>query len=189
MLRRAVFLDRDGVLIENPPNYVQRESDIDYFESAFEACRLLSEAGIPQIVVTNQSLVGRGMLGYDEIRRLNQIVVDRFNAEGANIIAAYICPHAPEDNCDCRKPKPGQLLIAAQEHNIDLRESFMVGDAVTDVQAALNAGAKPVMVRTGRGTLQENILYETPGVDAQVVDDLLEAVHWIIESAKVEASG
>ncbi len=184
-----MFLDRDGVLIENPPNYVQRESDIEYFDSAFEACRLFTQADLPQVVVTNQSLVGRGMLALEEIQRLNQIVVDRFNAEGANIIAAYICPHAPEEECDCRKPKSGQLLKAAEEHDISLEHSYMVGDAVTDIQAALGAGAKPLMVRTGRGTIQENILYETPGVDAEVVDDLLEAARWILNSIKAEAAG
>lgn len=189
MTRRAVFLDRDGVLIENPPNYVQRESDIEYFDSAYEACRMLAEAGFVQVVVTNQSLVGRGMMALEEIQRLNQLVIDQFNSQGAKIVGSYLCPHAPEDECDCRKPKPGNLLKASEELGIELVGSYMVGDAVTDVQAAIAAVVTPILVRTGRGTVQENLLYETPGVDAQVEDDLLGAARWILERERVGGSG
>ncbi|MBX3117992.1 MAG: HAD-IIIA family hydrolase [Fimbriimonadaceae bacterium] len=189
MARRAVFLDRDGVLVENPPNYVQSESDIEYFESAFEACRLLTQAGFPQIIITNQSLVGRGMMDFKEIERLNNVIVDRFNQAGANIIHAYICPHAPDDGCDCRKPSPGNLYQAAKQYDLDLPQSFMIGDAVTDLKAGIAAGATPILVRTGRGLPQEELLHQEPELQALVVDDLLQAVKHILSHSHTPTGG
>lgn len=169
---RAVFLDRDGVLIENVPTYVRDWSQVEVFPGSLAACQRLCEAGYRLVMVTNQSGVGRGIVAREAVDAVNA----RLLAE-LGIDVAYVCPHSPHEGCDCRKPLPGMLHRAAQEHGIDLAASWMVGDAGSDMAAAAAAGARGVMVRTGRGREQEATL-ET--IDWPVVDDLTAAVDRIL---------
>lgn len=175
---RAAFLDRDGVLIENIPDYVRRIEQIEFFDQAILACQNLVEAGYALVMVTNQSAVGRGVMTQAQVEDINQHVLDRFAHEGAPFLGAYICPHRPEADCDCRKPRPGNLLKAAAEHGIDLASSWMVGDAVSDAQAAIAAGVKPYLVETGRGHVQAQLL---PAADLEwvpVFPNLFEVVQY-----------
>ncbi|MCP5096004.1 MAG: HAD family hydrolase [Chloroflexi bacterium] len=158
MMYPALFLDRDGVIIENRANYVRSWSDVEFFPQALTALAQICQSPYKIIMVTNQSAVGRGIISYETALDINNRVVDVIEAENGRIDAAYICPDAPGSSSLCRKPQPGMLLQAAQEHNIDLKQSIMVGDALTDVQAGKNAGVKySVMVLTGRGRAQVNL--------------------------------
>ncbi len=176
----GVFLDRDGVLIENKENYVRTWEDVEVFEQALVACREISEAGFPIIVVTNQSSIGRGILTYETVLAIHNRVIDVFRAAGANVLSSYICHHSPTEDCDCRKPKAGMLFQGAKEHNIDLERSFMVGDALTDMQAARTAGAQGILVRTGRGSTQEALMDGETDNGWIVCNDLLEASRYIV---------
>ncbi|MFQ3586808.1 MAG: HAD family hydrolase [Fimbriimonadaceae bacterium] len=149
--RPAVFLDRDGVLIENRPEFVRSADDIDVLPRAVDAVRRLNEAGLPAVVVTNQSAVGRGILSLADAERLHRIVVARFAEAGARLDASYMCPHRPDAGCSCRKPKPGMLVEAARELGIDLSRAFIIGDACRDVEAGLAVGCAAILVQTGMG--------------------------------------
>ncbi len=181
-----MFLDRDGVLIENREDYVRRWEEVELFPRAVEGCRLLSAAGYLLVVVSNQACVGRGILGLETVEALNARIMDALRAQGADILQAYLCPHHPDDQCECRKPRPGMVLRGAREHNIDLAASWMVGDNITDIGAAVAAGVKPVLVRTGRGAEQEPAVTAAYGKECQVFDDLLDAARHI---AAVEPHG
>ncbi len=180
--RRAVFLDRDGVLIEDRETYVRRWEDVEILSNSVAGCRKLVEAGFALVVVTNQAVVGRGHLSLEEAQEINQRILARFSSLGAEIRAAYICPHRPEDLCECRKPKPGMLLAAADDHQLDLEASFLIGDAVRDLQAAEAAGVAGILVRTGKGRDQEALLTESGIKPWGVFQDLGSAAEAILEA-------
>ena len=134
-MKPAVFVDRDGVLIDNVDAYVRSWEDVGVYEQAVTALLRLNGAQFEVVVVTNQSAVGRGLVPLEVIADVNRRVLEKFEARGVRFAGAYLCPHAPEEGCDCRKPQPGMLLAAARDLNLDLTQSYMVGDAVTDINA------------------------------------------------------
>ena len=145
-MRRAAFLDRDGV-INIDHAYVCRIEDFDFIPGVLEAARMLHDAGLDLIIVTNQSGIGRGYYTVEDFRRLDAAVRAVFAEHGAPITDVYFCPHHPSKAldpwrcvCDCRKPAPGMILRAAREHDIDLAHSIMFGDKPSDMQAAAAAG-------------------------------------------------
>lgn len=158
MRNPAIFLDRDGVLIENLPGHVRRWSDVRLLPGTLDALRALNQESLRVVVVTNQSAVGLGLVSAPEAEAINTRLLQQIQAAGGRIDAVYLCPHRPEDGCDCRKPRPGMLLRAARDLDIDLERSILVGDALTDLQAAWAAGVPTaVLVRTGRGAAQEQL--------------------------------
>lgn len=152
--RPAVFLDRDGVIIENRDRYVRAWEDVEFLPGALEAVRRLAETRYAIVVVTNQSAVGRGLVALERARDIEERVEAEIERSGGRIDAGYLCPHAPAAGCACRKPRPGMLLRAAADHGLDLTESWMVGDARTDLDAGRAVGARSLLVRTGRGADQ-----------------------------------
>jgi D-glycero-D-manno-heptose 1,7-bisphosphate phosphatase len=180
--RRAVFLDRDGVINQNRPNHVLSWADVEFLPGAFAALRRLAASAFAVVVVTNQSAVGRGLLALEEMQAINDGVAAAVAAEGGRLDRIYACPHRPEDGCDCRKPQPGMLLQAAAELGLDLAASYFVGDAVSDVEAGLAANCQPILVRSGRGEAQLPSL-RANGYQVPVVADLSEAVALILTSS------
>lgn len=179
-IKPAVFLDRDGTLnVEK--NYLYRVEDFEFIPGAVEAVSMLNHAGFLVVVLTNQSGIARGFYSEADLRQLHRHVDALLAAEGARVDAWYYCPHHPEGRepyrqpCNCRKPLPGMLLQAAEEHGINLKESVMIGDKLADIQAALAAGCRPILVRTGYGAEAEQNL--PSGIE--VCDDLLAAVRGI----------
>lgn len=151
----ALFLDRDGVFIENCANYVRSWEDVQFFPQALEALARIREIPYKIIVVTNQSAVGRGIISLETAVSLNERILDVVRGSNGRIDASYLCPAKPGNNDPCRKPRPGMLLQAAEEHNLDLSQSYMIGDALTDVQAGQAAGVKEaLLLLTGRGNDQ-----------------------------------
>jgi D-glycero-D-manno-heptose 1,7-bisphosphate phosphatase len=146
----VAFLDRDGVLnIDH--GYVHRPERLEWVTGAPEAVRLLNEAGLPVIVITNQSGVARGYFGEADVARFHAHMQDELRAHGAHIDAFYHCPHHPQGkvaqfavDCDCRKPKPGMLERAARDFVIDRARSFLIGDKEDDVSAAQAFGARGI---------------------------------------------
>jgi D-glycero-D-manno-heptose 1,7-bisphosphate phosphatase len=159
----ALFLDRDGVIVENRPNYIRSWADIHIFPQALEALVKVRIAPYKLIIVTNQSAVGRGLISLSEAEAINQRLVNEIEAAGGRIDAVLMCPHAPEEDCTCRKPRPGLLHQAAELFSIDLRESILIGDALSDLLAGQAAGVqKTVLVRTGRGADQVGLANTVP---------------------------
>jgi D-glycero-D-manno-heptose 1,7-bisphosphate phosphatase len=147
-------------------------------------CRL-NEAGLPVIVVTNQSGVGRGYFPESLVHSVHELMTQQLEAAGARLDAIYYCPHATADGCKCRKPNPGMLERAAREHSIDLHRSFVVGDRHGDVALAYRAGARSILVRTGYG--EGEFLWNAAKWPIQpdfVAADLADAVHWILRPTK-----
>ncbi len=177
MNNRAVFLDRDGVLMRDA-NYVGHVDQVELIDGAPQALRRLQDAGFRLFVVTNQSGVGRGYFTREAVEEIHALLDRHFAEAGARIDRYYVCPHHPEDNCDCRKPKPKFLLDAAREYGLDLRRCFMVGDRPSDVQCGQNAGARTILVLTGVG--QETLAGGEVRPD-KVADNISVAAEWILQ--------
>ena len=185
-MRRAVFLDRDGTLLEEG-NYVDRLDRLVFFPYSVDAVRSLNEAGFAVVIATNQSGIARGMYTEDFVKEAHRHVDERLRKGGARIDGYYYCPHHPEGvvealrrDCDCRKPKPGQLLRAAADLNLDLPRSFIVGDRWKDIEAGEAEGARGVLVRTGYGRDAEAGGRAAHAAEVHVAANLIEAVTWIL---------
>ena len=151
----AIFLDRDGVLIENRPSYILRWEDVHLFPQALTALARATCSPWKIVLVTNQSAIGRGLISLEMAWEINRRLVSVIEQAGGRIDGVYMCPHAPQDSCACRKPKPGLLLQAAQELSLDLSQSLVIGDTLSDLQAGQAAGVhQTVLVRTGLGAIQ-----------------------------------
>jgi histidinol-phosphate phosphatase family protein len=186
-MRRAVFLDRDGVLIANRNDYVKSWAEVDVLSGTFEAMRRLAGSAYAIVVVTNQSAVGRGLVSLKRATELNDRIVAEITAHGGRIDAAYLCPHRPDDRCLCRKPAPGMFLHAARELELELDGSHVVGDAVTDLHAATNVGACGILVLTGRGGDEVQRLTHPERQRYTVAPDLSAAVTHILASQEAIA--
>lgn len=152
--RRAVFLDRDGTLnVEK--EYLHRYKEWAWISGAVPALRSLQKAGYRLVIVTNQSGIARGYYTGGDVARLHRRVASDLKKKGVLVDGFYVCPHAPAAGCACRKPAPGLLTRAAQELDLDLNGSFMIGDKASDAEAARRAGATPLFVRTGHGRGEE----------------------------------
>ncbi|MGG7048382.1 MULTISPECIES: D-glycero-beta-D-manno-heptose 1,7-bisphosphate 7-phosphatase [unclassified Campylobacter] len=135
---KALFLDRDGVINEDH-GYVYRVEDFKFIDGVFEALREFSALGYILVVVTNQSGIGRGYYTLEDFYNLTKHMLKAFEKEGIEISKVCFCPHAPEEECECRKPKPKMITDAAAELNINLKDSIMIGDKQSDIKAAQNA--------------------------------------------------
>ena len=182
-LRPAVFLDRDGTLIEEV-GHLGDPDGVVILPGVPSALRRLSEAGYCLVVVSNQAGVARGLFRHDDVRVVNARAAELLAAEGAPPVEGwYYCPHHPEFTgpCDCRKPQPGLLKRAAQELDVDLQRSWIVGDHPGDAEAGRRAGVRPIQVRTGHGLLPGSD--HSPGEGVPVVDDLAAAAELILGSS------
>lgn len=150
---KTVFLDRDGVINRNPPNrgYVRTWTECVFIPSAQQAIRTLTEGGYRIIVATNQAGIGRGIFTERSLLEIHHRMVTQIAQAGGQIDAVYYCPHCPDAECECRKPKPGMLIRAAREHDIDMSQAYFIGDSITDIEAARSAEASPILVLTGHG--------------------------------------
>jgi D-glycero-D-manno-heptose 1,7-bisphosphate phosphatase len=151
---KAVFLDRDGVICCNRHDHIKSWDEFQFLRHSREAISRLTDAGLQVVVVTNQSVIHRGLTPVSVVEDIHQRMKSEVEAYGGRIARVYYCPHRPEENCDCRKPRSGMLLQAAEELGISLEASYLIGDAITDVQAAQAVGVKAYMVLTGRGRHQ-----------------------------------
>lgn len=184
----AIFIDRDGTLNEDI-GYVSSPEQLSLYPWAGEAVRLINEAGIKAIVITNQSGIARGMYTEETLGEIHQKMIKELATQGAKLDGVYYCPHHPEIGdaryrieCDCRKPNTGMLDRAAREHNIDLSCSFVVGDKESDINLALNAGARAALVLTGYGRETEAHRDRFRCEPAFVAETLLDAVRLILDT-------
>lgn len=157
-VRRAIFLDRDGVICVNRAEYIRSLEEVEFIPGSLDALARLASTRFTIVIVSNQAGVGRGLIPSPMADAIQRLVEERVRAAGGRIDGSYLCFHAPWDNCVCRKPKPGLLLRAADELNLDIGMSFMAGDALSDVQAGRAAGVlNSVLLLSGRGSDQARL--------------------------------
>ncbi len=180
-LRPAVFLDRDGTICEEV-GYLNHISRLMIYPWAAAAIRRLNDAGLPVVVVTNQSGVSRGIFPESLVAEVHRQMARELGAARARLDAVYYCTHRREDGCDCRKPLPGLLRRAAEEHGLDLARSFVVGDRYADVGLAHAAGSRGVLVLSGYGRGEYDLHRdEWPRQPDLVAENLQEAVEMILK--------
>jgi len=187
MANRCVFLDRDGTINEEV-NYLSHPEQLRLITGAAEAIKSLNRAGFKVVVVTNQAGVARGYFTEQTVREIHEALEKMLDEQGARVDAIYYCPHHPaagigvyRQDCNCRKPNPGMLEKAAAELNIDLNESFVVGDKISDLEAGLAMGCRNILVQTGYGPESTNEFSGAAWGPEYVADNLLEAVRWILK--------
>ena len=187
-MKRAVFLDRDGTLIEEA-GYLDRLERLVFFPYTVDAVRVLNRAGFAVVVITNQAGIARGIVREPFVAEAHRAISEKLAAGGARIDAYYYCPHYRTGTvekyvmaCDCRKPGAGMLRRAAQDLDLDLARSFVVGDRWHDVGAARAVGARGVLVRTGLGRAEAARPEAGVAADA-IVDTLADASAWILDQA------
>ena len=165
-MNTGVFIDRDGTIAHDVP-YCSSPEQFELLPGAGEGIKRLNEIGLKVIVITNQSGIGRGYFTEEMLGRIHTKMKNSLAGCGAHVDGIYYCPHHPDDNCDCRKPKPDLIIKAAKEHEIELSQSYLIGDSAKDIEAGKAAGCRTILVSHT----------ETPAAQKAdyVVDTLLEA--------------
>ena len=177
----AVFLDRDGTINEEM-GYINHLSRFVLLPRSIEAIKLLNGAGLKVVVITNQSGAARGYFPSSLVAEVHDHLQKLLAAGEARVDAIYTCLHGPGDGCDCRKPRPGLILQAAAELNLDLSRSYVVGDRYKDMETGANAGVKGIFVLTGYGRGEYEHFAPTWEIrPVHVAADLLDAAEWIIK--------
>jgi D-glycero-D-manno-heptose 1,7-bisphosphate phosphatase len=175
---KLVILDRDGVINQDSDQFIKNTTEWKPIPGSLEAIAKLNHAGYHVVVVSNQSGIGRGLLDMGALNAINDRMYRALAQVGGRIDALFYCPHAAGDNCDCRKPKPGMFIDIAQRFNVDLAGVPSIGDSLRDLQAAAAAGARPILVLTGKGAKTEAAGGLPDGTP--VFKDLAEAVRNIV---------
>ena len=185
---RYLILDRDGVINYNPPNmgYVCDWSEFTFLKSSIRAIRDLTNAGFNILIATNQAGIGRGIFTKKQLLEIHSNMVSTLREAGGIITKIYFCPHHPDAGCDCRKPKPGMLRKATQEHEFDPSITHFIGDSISDIQAGRNARMSPVLVLTGHGLDSYRHFINTASKDRiyqpdKIFTNLFSASQWLIQ--------
>ena len=184
ILNGVVFLDRDGTINHDSPDYIKNRSEFKIIPGSIEAIRLLTVSGFTSIIITNQSALARKLISPDELDHIHAVLKAATLSGGGKITDIFFCPHLPDEGCDCRKPAPGLLLQAQLKYNIDLPSSIMVGDSAKDIECARNAGCgQAVLVKTGKDDAAEDRL-KSKQIDADYTAiDLFDAANWILANS------
>ena len=177
-MRKAVFLDRDGVINRDRDDYVKSLADLEVFPYAADSIRRLNEAGFEVIVVSNQQAVAKGLMSQEDLLAIQDEITRQVTSAGGRIAGFHYCTHHAQDGCSCRKPEPGLILRAAKEHGIELAASVMIGDTEKDVLAGKSAGCRTVLVLTGLLTREQ--VANLPCKPDFVARDLSEAADYVI---------
>ena len=145
----VVFLDRDGVINKDSDDYIKNWSEFKFIPGSIEAIRLLTVNGLNPIVITNQSVINRNMISGKELNHIHDMMKKEIKNKGGRIRDIFFCPHIPDNNCGCRKPKPGLIHQAKAKYSLHLKSAVMIGDSAKDIECAKRAGCKGILVRTG----------------------------------------
>ncbi len=172
-MKKAVFIDRDGVLVEDP-GFVHKLEDFKLIKNAVEGLKLLKNYKL--FIVTNQSGIGRGYYTLKDFENFNNHLISTLKKYSINIEKTYYCPHKPEDNCDCRKPKTKFLKDAEKYFEIDLKKSYVLGDRKSDFDMGKAAGCTTIHVWTGKGIKHKNEINSDYSAK-----DLVDAAQWIVK--------
>ena len=186
-LDKIVFLDRDGVINRDSANYIKNWEEFEFLPGSLDGLAALTRAGYRLIIITNQSIIGRGMVPLAVLQDIHLRMQQAVTAAGGRIFDIFFCPHHPDEGCRCRKPAPGMILAAGRRYAIDLSCAVMIGDNVKDILCGCNAGCgSTILVRTGSGQQAQKDL-SARGIQTIVADDLNHAAR-IIVSGKLRLS-
>jgi D-glycero-D-manno-heptose 1,7-bisphosphate phosphatase len=181
LLKKVVFLDRDGTINRDSAAYIKDWSEFEFLPRSIEALRDLTAAGFALIVITNQSAVARKLISVAGLENIHSHMKAAVKSGGGKISDIFFCPHMPDDNCDCRKPSPGLVLQAHQKYHIDLPASVMIGDSARDIESAHNAGCGySILVKTGNYQEAQLRLADVNLTAHYVAADLYDAAEWIM---------
>ncbi|MBL1320545.1 MAG: D-glycero-beta-D-manno-heptose 1,7-bisphosphate 7-phosphatase [Methylophaga sp.] len=177
-----IILDRDGVINHDSDDFIKSPAEWEPIDGSLEAIARLNHAGYRVVVITNQSGIARGLLDVDTLSRIHNKMRRMLTQVGGKLEAILYCPHGPDDDCSCRKPKEGSFIELAHRLRVELDDVPAIGDSLRDLQAAQAAGARPILVKTGKGekTLSEGGLPE----NVTVYDNLEAAVNALLEPTK-----
>ena len=185
-VEKVIFLDRDGVINYDSPDYIKSWAEYRFLPGSLDALAALTAAGHRLILITNQSMIGRGMVSLDVLEDMHRRMQQAVAEAGGRIFDIFYCPHRPEDRCDCRKPAPGLILQAASRHHLDPCEAIMIGDNVKDIACGRNAGCgATILVRTGSGRRAEKEMAASGLRPTAVADDLSAAAGMILSGRVV----
>ena len=180
-LKKVVFLDRDGVINYDSPEYIKNRSEFKFIPGSIEAVTDLTQNGFTSIVISNQSALSRKLISPEELDDIHKMMKKTIASTGGWITEIFFCPHMPDDGCECRKPEPGLIFRAQRKYNISLVDSVMVGDSIKDIECARNAGCgAAVLVKSGNNREAANALRRKRIFPDHVAQNLREAVKWII---------
>ncbi len=178
-MEKMIIIDRDGVINHDSDDYIKSPEEWTPIPGSLEAISRLKKAGYLVTIATNQSGIARGLFSEQTLQDIHAKMTELLAMRGASIDGIYYCPHGPQTNCICRKPKPGLLIKIAQDFDIDLAQTPFVGDNVSDIKAAVMAQAKPILLRTGKG---EQVMQNNPeAANVPVYDDL---AHFVRDTLK-----
>ena len=178
-MEKVVFLDRDGVISQDSPDHIKSWDEFHFLPNVKDAIRLLTENGFHIIVITNQSVIARGMTSLEELEGMHSNMKKEVEESGGKIDYIYYCPHHPDDGCSCRKPQPGMLNKAIENHDVDPSCSFMVGDRMMDVEVGKKVGCKTIIIPSELGLKEMQNNSVKPDF---VAKDLMDASRWIIKN-------
>ncbi len=179
---KLIILDRDGVINRDSDLYIKHPDEWFPIPGSLEAIARLNHAGYHVVIATNQSGLGRNLFDIDQLNAIHQKMFDALSKLGGHIDALFFCPHRPDENCDCRKPKPGLLLEIASRLDADLSEAIFIGDSLKDIQAAQATGAQPVLVLTGNGRATSSRIKDSGNIPIHA--DLAAAVDALLANTK-----
>lgn len=180
MENRAVFIDRDGTINVNV-GYIDHPDDFHMYPGVVEGIKLLKKKGYKIIVVTNQSGIGRGYFVEENLDDIHHKMNNELSTNGTTVDAIYYCPHHPDENCDCRKPKTGLLEQAIKDLKINIKESFIIGDRMLDIEAGDKIGCKTVLVPEDKDKVAIEMRESNVKPDC-VCDDFYSGVKWILKN-------
>jgi len=177
---RYVMLDRDGTINVDSDAFIKSPAEWLPLDGSLEAIALLNRHGFKVVVITNQSGVARGLFDIATLEAMHDKMRRLVTQAGGHIDAIYCCTHGPDDNCDCRKPKPGLFQAFAEEKRVALSDVYAIGDSFRDIEAARAAGAKPILVKTGKGV---KTLKNHPQLDLPIFENLYDAANYIVSQS------
>ena len=190
LIRKAVFLDRDGTINRDSHNYIKSREEFEFLPASLDAIRNLTRNGFVNFVITNQSAVPRNLISTDELESVHNIMIETVLRNGGEIREVFYCPHMPADGCDCRKPEPGLIYRARDKYDIELSQAVMVGDSPKDIECARRAGCGwAILVKSGINEGAEAELKARQLHADYVAKDLYEAAEWIIKKHNPEEEG
>jgi len=178
---KLIVLDRDGVINHDSDDFIKSADEWLPIDGSLDAISRLNHNGYTVVIASNQSGLARGYFDIEAFTAIHKKLDDMLAKIGGRIDAVFYCPHGPDDACDCRKPKPGMLLAIGQRFNVPLKDVILIGDSVSDINAAKNAHAKAMLVRTGKGVKAEKILLSENKSSVPVYDNLASAVTALLQ--------
>ena len=180
MTERYVILDRDGTINVDSDAFIKSPEEWLPLPGSLEAIVLLNRHGYKVVVITNQSGVGRGLFDLSTLEAMHDKMRSMLGELGGQIEAIYVCPHAPDHDCSCRKPKPGLFQMFARDKQVDLQNVYSIGDSLRDMEASLAAGASPILVKTGKGL---KTLANHPQLKLPIFENLYDAAKHIVATS------